>query len=153
MRALMEAHKDLAALFLEDPVCRSRLSQLSRCRPLPRSPGGSQDKLDVPAHGAIAFAGQRLEPGAINQLDPAAPGPDQARVLQGMRGKGDRGSAHPEHHRYDLLGQRQGIAVMAIAGVQQPAGEAGLDGVHGVAGGRLLQVGDHHVVGHRSQGG
>jgi hypothetical protein len=68
-------------------------------------------------------------------------------LLQCVRSDGDRGSAHSQHLRKELLGEGQLVSLLSILRLQQPAGEPCFRPMRRVAGRGLLQVGEHDVVG------
>jgi hypothetical protein len=85
-------------------------------------------------------------PAAVKDVDHAAAIADQPLGLQRAGHGRDRGALDAQHVGEEFLGQVDGVAVDAVAARQQPAAEAGLDAVQGVAGHRLDRVAEQRLV-------
>ena len=70
---------------------------------------------------------------------------DQAGPLQRPRDDGDGGAGGAEHHRDEFLRQRELLGPHAVLRHQEPPRQPLLDGVHGVAGGRLHDEADERL--------
>ncbi len=101
---------------------------------------------DLVPDDAVTLAGHLLQFAAIQDLDPAATGADQAGTLQRAQREIDRGPLHAEHLREKLLRERDLVAVGSIPRVEQPSGEPPLDPVKRVACRGLLDLQQHRLV-------
>jgi hypothetical protein len=88
----------------------------------------------------ITFARVCFELSAIEDLDPAAHGPDAARNLERVSDHGERGALNAQDVRARFLRHLEDIALEHIAGLKQPAAEARLDRVQRMAQGILLRL-------------
>jgi hypothetical protein len=95
-------------------------------------------------HDVVAFTCALLEGFAVEKHDVAAPVPDQAPDLHFLRQQGHRCPPDAQHLRQKVLGQRKFGAAGTIGTLQQPAAQARLGFVHGVAGRDLLRLRPKH---------
>src|SRR5262245_28529345 len=82
---------------------------------------------------AVAFAGNRLQPRAVENFQTAPAVTDQPLPLQAARDRGHARALYAEYHRDVFLSQRQGLLFTVIEADQQPAAEALLRGVELIA--------------------
>src|SRR5437773_12266328 len=92
---------------------------------------------EQPGAGPVAFARSRLEGFAVHDRDVAAAILDESGLLQGPGDERHGWTARAQHHRDELLRQRELILADTILSEQQPARKALFDRVRDVAGGRL----------------
>src|SRR5262245_33628511 len=96
--------------------------------------------------GAVAFAGQPFDAGAIEDVNVTAPVANHAGGLEQPRGDRHRRSPHAQHLAEKLLGQGNDVTVDGIMRLQQPARQACLQGMQGIARDRLLDLADQQIV-------
>ena len=93
-----------------------------------------EDPLDFETHGVAAFARQRCEPRRVD-LDFASPFRyDRSGSAQIPHQERHRRSSHTQYLRKRLLGEREDVVVDAVAKMEQPARQAGLDRMQRIAG-------------------
>src|ERR1700742_2089281 len=94
----------------------------------------------------VTFANDLLERFAVDNLDLSALGaPDHSQRLEPVGGLRHRGPAYAEHLRQEVLCQRQDVDVRQVLRQQQPAAQALLYAVQGIARGRLLDLDDDRL--------
>src|SRR5262245_3818243 len=108
--------------------------------------GHRRNLIDLAADRLVAFARARLQPGPIDDLDMAAVIANKLRLLQRISDDRHGRAAHAQHLREELVGQLDVVAFEPVAGLQQPAAQAGFDGVQGIAGGGLLHLDEQHLA-------
>src|SRR4051794_21076304 len=69
------------------------------------------DVINLPADRVVAFAGSRLEPRPVHNLDLPAMVADETGLLQHIGDHCHGGSAHTEHLRQEFVGERDRVAV------------------------------------------
>ena len=87
-----------------------------------------------------AFARDLFQAGGIEHPDVPVAVSDQTRLLQLACGRGHPGPAHRQHHREELLCQRQVVGADPMTRQQQPTRAALLQAVSAVAGGGLQDL-------------
>ena len=110
------------------------------CRDRALSARDRRDLADLAANDVVAFARPCLEPALVHDLDPPTVVTDETCLLQHVGDDRHRSAAHAERLRQELMGELDGIAFEPIAGLQQPAAQARLDGVQCVASRGLLDL-------------
>src|SRR3982075_2679273 len=70
-----------------------------------------RDVINLPADRLVAFAGSRLEPRPVHDLDLPAMVADETGLLQHIGDHGHGGTAHTEHLRQEFVGERDRVAV------------------------------------------
>jgi hypothetical protein len=105
-----------------------------------------RDLINLPTDRLVAFAGSRLEPLPVHNLDLPTMVANETGLLQHIGDDRDSGAAHAEHLRQEFVGKLDGVAVKAVAGLQQPATQTRLDRMQGVAGSGLLDLTEQHLA-------
>ena len=86
---------------------------------------------------AVGFARKLLQPLTIADDNAAALGADRTSTFQNMQRHRHAGALTSDHHRHELMGERQVIAIDAVVAHQQPTSEPRLQ--------RMMSVADRAV--------
>src|ERR1700730_17265406 len=110
---------------------------LTVCRSLPVYPG---KQVDSAAHDLIALACRCFEPRSVYLDHAPRIRSDSTRHPELAHNVRHRRSSYAKQLRKHLLRQWQEVAVNSIADVEEPPGQAGLDGVQRIAGRHMLEL-------------
>jgi len=94
----------------------------------------------MPSQIGIAFASLTFELAAVDNPDHAAAMANPAALFQSGDDAGRIGPPNPEHFSHEFLRHAQLMAADTILGRQDPAGETGIEFMHGVAGDGLQHL-------------
>src|SRR5579859_87253 len=157
LKSLLTVMLSFVIGFLLIPVEMLRCSKRLLEAPVCSIPYGVQEKIhngelglfkilrienvkNVMLYCLIALAGGVLQGGAVEDVNAAARIFEDAEFLQ-IAGRDRNGRpVNAQHHRQELMGELQLIAVAAVVRQQQPSREAFIECVVGVAGSRLRHL-------------
>lgn len=111
-----------------------------------RSGQVGDDTVRLLAQSANTFAGAALQAFPVDNRDLAALVADKARLLQPVGYQADGWPSHGKHLSEEIVRQADHVVVDAIPHLNDPAAQAAVGGVKGVACRRLLHLRQHQLA-------
>jgi len=121
---------------MEMSCCRHKVPDRKRSQRMFKEPDPDQ-ALVFFCDYLITLAAYSLDKSAIEDLHPAACFPHSTPERQLLQGCGYSCSAHAEHHRKEIMRERNGVAVKPVMGKKKPSRQPSFETMPSVAQRRL----------------